>query len=180
MTKEEHTQAIQDIRKLVNDDDGKITELLTNLSDDYGKILAENSDYKLKNEKLTNDNDKLRDTNMRLFLKVGTTEKEEEEPEEKEEEKLTFENLFDEKGDLISGGPTTSAHASWPVHGLNVPLWAKKAQRGVCNQQWCVPQRCVGLKPLPPGMGRFQSCSSFHQATAGILNLQDLMPHDLR
>lgn len=99
MTKEEHTQAIQDIRKLVNDDDGKITELLTNLSDDYGKILAENSDYKLKNEKLTNDNDKLRDTNMRLFLKVGTTEKEEEEPEEKEE-KLTFENLFDEKGDL--------------------------------------------------------------------------------
>lgn len=100
MTKEEHTQAIQDIRKLVNDDDGKITELLTNLSDDYGKILAENSDYKLKNEKLTNDNDKLRDTNMRLFLKVGTTEKEEEEPEEKEEEKLTFENLFDEKGDL--------------------------------------------------------------------------------
>ena len=81
---------------------------------------------------------------------------------------------------LLSGGPTTSAHASWPVHGLNVPLWAKKAQRGVCNQQWCVPQRCVGLKPLPPGMGRFQSCSSFHQATAGILNLQDLMPHDLR
>lgn len=101
MTKEEHTQAIQDIRKLVNDDDGKITELLTNLSDDYGKILAENSDFQLKNEKLKNDNEKLRDTNMRLFLKVGSPKEEsEEKPEEKEEEKLTFENLFDEKGEL--------------------------------------------------------------------------------
>lgn len=100
MTKEEHTQAIQDIRKLVNDEDGKITELLTNLSDDYGKILAENSDYQLKNEKLKNDNEKLRDTNMRLFLKVGSPKESEEKSEEKEEEKLTFENLFDEKGDL--------------------------------------------------------------------------------
>ena len=89
MTKEEHTQAIQDIRKLVNDDDGKITELLTNLSDDYGKILAENSDFQLKNEKLKNDNEKLRDTNMRLFLKVGSPKEESEEKplEEAKEEK---------------------------------------------------------------------------------------------
>lgn len=101
MTKEEHTKAIQEIRKLVQDDDGKITELLTNLSDAYGEIIAENSDYQLKNEKLKNDNEKLRDTNMRLFLKVGSPKEEsEEKPEEKEEEKLTFENLFDEKGEL--------------------------------------------------------------------------------
>lgn len=102
MTKEEHTKAIQDIRQLVQDDDGKITELLTNLSDAYGEIIAENSDYQLKNEKLKNDNEKLRDTNMRLFLKVGSPKDDttEEKTDEKPEEKLTFENLFDEKGEL--------------------------------------------------------------------------------
>lgn len=72
-------------------------------------------------------------------------------------------------GDCSLGGPP-------PLHmhlglclGWMHPFGQRKPQRCVCTQQWCMPQGCVGLKPLPPGMGRFPSCSSFHQATAWII-----------
>lgn len=82
------------------DSDGSITQILADLSDDYGSILADIDNTNLQNEKLKKDNENLRDTNMRLFLKIeNPNETTTEEPEE-ENKKLTFENLFNEKGEL--------------------------------------------------------------------------------
>jgi regulator of replication initiation timing len=107
MTREEHTALIRKIQEKIKDiDDGSITEELAELSDDYGTTLGEIDTLNLKNTKLTNDNENLRDTNMRLFLKVG--EKVMNDKSDNSEQSgtsdatpmPTIESLFDEKGEL--------------------------------------------------------------------------------
>ncbi len=99
MTKEEHTEKIMEIKKLVHDtDDGTITKVLADLCDDYGVIMSNLDEVKLSNEKLQKDNESLRDTNMRLFLRVGGDQpKETQQPAEVNQ---SFEELFNEKGEL--------------------------------------------------------------------------------
>lgn len=101
INREEHTAKIMAIKEKIHDtDDGSITQILADLSDDYGSILADIDNTNLQNEKLKKDNENLRDTNMRLFLKIeNPNETTPEEPEE-ENKKLSFENLFNEKGEL--------------------------------------------------------------------------------
>lgn len=101
MKKEEHTAKIMEIKEKTHDmDDGAISNLLADLSDDYGILLSKIDEINLQNEKLKNDNDNLRDSNMRLFLRVGKTPDPEETPASEEPKKRTYENLFNEKGDL--------------------------------------------------------------------------------
>ena len=106
MTREEHTALIRAIQEKIKDmDDGSITEDLANLSDDYGTTLGVIDTLTLENTKLKADNENLRDTNMRLFLKVGEktlegNEKEENPEGEEKMEKVEIEELFDEKGEL--------------------------------------------------------------------------------
>ena len=107
MTREEHTALIRKIQEKIKDiDDGSITEELAELSDDYGTTLGEIDTLNLKNTKLTNDNENLRDTNMRLFLKVGEkvmNDKSDNSEQSGTSDAIpmpTIESLFDEKGDL--------------------------------------------------------------------------------
>lgn len=101
MKKEEHTAKLMEIKEKTHEtDDGAISNLLADLSDDYGVLLSKIDEITLQNEKLKNDNDNLRDSNMRLFLRVGKTPEPEESGKVEEPEKRTYENLFDEKGDL--------------------------------------------------------------------------------
>lgn len=100
MKKDEHTAKIMEIKEKTHEmDDGAITQLLADLSDDYGALLSQMDEINLQNEKLKNDNDNLRDTNMRLFLRVGKPP-EENQTKPETPQKRTYENLFDEKGDL--------------------------------------------------------------------------------
>lgn len=107
MTREEHTALIRKIQEKIKDiDDGSITEELAELSDDYGTTLGEIDTLNLKNTKLINDNENLRDTNMRLFLKVGEkvmndkSDNSEQSGTSDDTPMPTIESLFDEKGDL--------------------------------------------------------------------------------
>ena len=107
MTREEHTAKIRLIQEKIKDvDDGSITEELANLSDDYGTTLGIIDTMTLENTKLKNDNENLRDTNMRLFLKVGDKVMNDKQPTEQGEQETTseevvkIEDLFDEKGEL--------------------------------------------------------------------------------
>lgn len=100
MKKEEYTAKIMEIKEKIHDtDDGKITDLLADLSDDYGAVLAQIDEINLQNEKLKHDNDSLRESNMRLFLRIEKSP-EENQTSQKEPQKRTYENLFDDKGEL--------------------------------------------------------------------------------
>lgn len=85
MTREEHTKLIREIRNSLNDE-GKVTDLLTQLSDDYEATLTTVENVQSDAEAIRKANESLRDTNMRLFLKVGSDPKDDPgQPEETEE-----------------------------------------------------------------------------------------------
>ncbi len=103
MTREEHTKLIRDIQKQLGDkDDGTITTMLADLSDDYGTMLSQIDTINLENTKYKADNENLRDTNMRLFLRVGEAQKKpiDEGKIEEEQPTIKIEDLFNEKGEL--------------------------------------------------------------------------------
>jgi hypothetical protein len=79
------------------EDQGKVSELLTALSDDYGVINAEHDLAIANANKLKADNESLRDTNMRLFLKVGVPAPEEK-TAEPEAPAPDFAELWKKKG----------------------------------------------------------------------------------
>lgn len=94
MTREEHTKLIREIRNSLNDE-GKVTDLLTQLSDDYEATLTTIEYVQSDAEAIRKANESLRDTNMRLFLKVGSDPKDDPgQPEETEE--LSSEELLKE------------------------------------------------------------------------------------
>jgi hypothetical protein len=102
MKPEEHTAIIQRIRASLNDE-AAVTELLTTLSEDYGSVTTEVNTTKQTADQLKADNDKLRECNMKLFLKVGNPAPENNNgsgQQGNENKKLSFDALFDEKGKL--------------------------------------------------------------------------------
>ena len=103
-TMEEFQKVLNDIRSNL-DDTAKVTELLESISLEYSEMTKENNTLSTNNEKLIKDNDNLRNVNMDLFLKVGNqrseeNQKAENQVQETQENKLSFENLFDENGNL--------------------------------------------------------------------------------
>ncbi len=113
MTREEHKAIIQQMLGFVSpDNQANATQLLTQLSDDYEETLTANETLTTTNTELTTKNERLREVNAELFLKVGTTKKEgKENPPQgqdnggdgsgSEEPELTFDKLFNEKGELL-------------------------------------------------------------------------------
>lgn len=107
MKREEHRSIISQLLGMVaNDNQARASELLTNLSDDYEQVLTTSEQASANVETLTRNNETLREVNAKLFLRVGETEKsiktQAEIPDKQEEDKpLSFDNLFNEKGELI-------------------------------------------------------------------------------
>ena len=80
-------------------DQAKVSTILSELIEDYNNVTAETESAKTTAQKLTADNEKLRQAKMSLFLKVGETKKEEETTPD--EDKIPkFEDLFDKDGNL--------------------------------------------------------------------------------
>jgi hypothetical protein len=97
MKVEEHTALIHELRSNLTDE-GKVSEILTKLSQDYGQVTAVSAEHEKKSTELTAANEKLRSYNMELFLQVGKPATPQ--PQPQPETKPTFESLFDEKGNL--------------------------------------------------------------------------------
>lgn len=104
MTKDEFLEMVKQIG-IIEDDVERRTKL-TELTESVSMIFDSNVDLEEKNKKFEEDNEKLRNANMQLFLKVGAnkTEKEVQEDQvgktEEEKDPRKFEDLFDEKGNL--------------------------------------------------------------------------------
>lgn len=111
MTKEEFLAKSVELTNYLNDQ-GKVTATLTELYNEFEKVVDSNEVLTQEKETLTNKNKELKEYNMDLFMKIGDQEKKQEKelnnsfnkevPEDKEEEpKLKYEDLFNEKGDFI-------------------------------------------------------------------------------
>ena len=101
MTIEEMQNAINEVRQNLNDLP-KVTELLNNIGDSFSEVVKNNTTLEETNQKLTTDNDKLRNVNMDLFLKVGEKRTNTEiKTEQKQENNIpSFDELFDNEGNL--------------------------------------------------------------------------------
>ena len=84
-----------DIPLALHDKDGsRRTNAHANVFDENATLTETNNTYK-------SDNEKLREANMKLFLRVGEHKSPEEKPEpDTPPEKRSFNNLFDEKGNI--------------------------------------------------------------------------------
>lgn len=80
-------------------DQAKVSTLLAELTDDYDKEVVEKTTALTTAEKLTADNEKLRQANMSLFLKVGE-QKPEDTKKAVEDTTPKYEDLFDAEGNL--------------------------------------------------------------------------------
>lgn len=99
MDKDSFLEKIKQIGTL--EDEVERRTALTELTDEVSGIFDTNNDLMEKNKKYEEDNEKLRQANMNLFLKVGTGKTEQDvrnENQEPEKEPRKFEDLFDEKG----------------------------------------------------------------------------------
>lgn len=106
MTRDEHKAITDQLLQMVTpEQQAAASGLLVQLVDDYGATLDTLSEASATADRLTENNEALRKVNADLFLKVGHTipNKPEETPNEGqgEESKLTYEALFNEKGELI-------------------------------------------------------------------------------
>lgn len=109
MTRDEHKAAIQSLYGMIAaDHQADASAILNNLSNDYEETLTGYEAANANVQTLTANNEKLRNVNADLFLQVGETRKKTEtKPTEQDgkkteaEKKLTFESLFNEKGELI-------------------------------------------------------------------------------
>lgn len=106
MTRDEHKTITDQLLQMVApEQQAAASGLLVQLVDDYGTTLDSLSEATATADKLTENNEALRKVNADLFLKVGHTipNKPEDKPNEgqDDESKLTYEALFNEKGELI-------------------------------------------------------------------------------
>lgn len=111
MTRDEHKNIVNQLLTMVTPEtQANASSLLTQLTEDYEKTLTEFETATDNVSRLTANNETLRSVNAELFLKVGTSSKDtnkDNNPMDKgnegegDEETLTFEALFNEKGDLI-------------------------------------------------------------------------------
>ena len=97
LTKEEFQALITAIGTCENETDRR--ELLAKLSEDGSGIYDDYATTETARAAAVADNEKLREANMRLFLRVGD-HKEPETPAKETTPDLKYENLFNEKGEL--------------------------------------------------------------------------------
>ena len=110
MTREEHKKAVNQLLGMIAaEHQAAASELLTNLSDDFNTTQNEIETANGNVQSLTKDNEALRAANMKLFLRVGETDKQihgQDKPnpshgKTEEDKPLPFDDLFNEKGELI-------------------------------------------------------------------------------
>lgn len=106
MTREEMQAQMQELLQMANpENQARMTEILSGITDEYDGIVASRDAAESKVEELTANNETLREVNAKLFLKVGnapspsgptepTNEPSDEIPQ------IAFESLFNEKGML--------------------------------------------------------------------------------
>lgn len=88
------------------EDDVQRRTLLATLQEEVTKDYDAHETAAQTAERLVKENETLREANMKLFLQVGSPKSEEDQKkditgiEEKKKEKLSFNDLFDEKGGL--------------------------------------------------------------------------------
>lgn len=108
MTREEHETLVQNIMNSASNQ-AELSLLLTQLTEDYEKVLTESETATKSVTDLTADNENLRKVNMQLFLKVGHKDAGNQNNKEgsngkegngEEGKTASFEELFDEKGEL--------------------------------------------------------------------------------
>jgi hypothetical protein len=80
-------------------DQAKVSTILAELAEDKDETVVEFTTAKTTADKLTADNEKLRQANMQLFLKVGEV-KPIDDKKPPEDKTPKFEDLFDDKGNL--------------------------------------------------------------------------------
>lgn len=95
--------AFQDISRQIiaaNGDQGQITALLTQLQDGYTNLFATHTETSKNNEVLSQENTKLKEYNLELFMRQGQRMKEETQtgktPEKTRAETITTADLFKE------------------------------------------------------------------------------------
>lgn len=98
MTREELERSIQEIGTL--EDVVQIRDRLVTLQNNVSKDYDELATLKTSNQELIANNEALRSANMKLFLQVGANTKEEDQPDTQHEEALTYDSLFNEKGEI--------------------------------------------------------------------------------
>ena len=100
MEKQEFLNMIQEIGTIEDDVErrGRLAELSEEVSKDYESLET----LTAENETLIKDNERIRQQNMDLFLRVGEPKKEEGKGSQGsgDREKRKFEDLFDEKGGI--------------------------------------------------------------------------------
>ena len=96
MNREELLQSLTDLGTI--EDPAERRSRIVSISDEIGKVFDTNADLTASNTKLQGDNQKLKDYNMELYLQVGS--KKPPEKTDNKEEKLSYDNLFNEKGEL--------------------------------------------------------------------------------
>lgn len=108
MTREEYKAKITELLGLATpENQARASELLTGLSEDYESILTASETHENRVKELTANNETLRAVNAKLFLKVGSAEPTpppsdpESNPNHSDENSITFDNLFNEKGELL-------------------------------------------------------------------------------
>ena len=104
MTRDEYKQKITKALGFASPEhQASMSELLTELSDDYESVLTDSESASEKVTELTKNNETLRAVNAKLFLKVGEVPKDVPKTTEQEEDipNVTFESLFNDKGELI-------------------------------------------------------------------------------
>lgn len=77
-----------------------ITGALANMVSMFSETIAEGISHEDKISELSDENNRLKDANMNLYLKVAQITPNEEYNKKVEKEKMTYEELFDEKGEL--------------------------------------------------------------------------------
>lgn len=114
-TRDEHKTALNNLLGMIAPDrQGEASAILTDLSDNYEQTVTESENNASRVSELTKNNETLRKVNADLFLKVGQTHNETRnnpptptqnqtvpsggEPPKPE---MTFDKLFNEKGDLM-------------------------------------------------------------------------------
>lgn len=105
VNKEEFENIVNAVREKLDDTSSALIseELLATISA-FNNSVDEFEDLKLENEKLKEDKEELLKVNGKLYQKIGFDKTEEEKVEEEkddEEEKITIEDVIDEKGEMI-------------------------------------------------------------------------------
>ena len=106
MTRDEHKQMIAKLMGLATpENQATMSEILTELSEDYEQVLTDSEGHSETIRTLTANNETLRAVNAKLFLRVGEVPKDPPPTDpptgDPEPPTITFESLFNEKGELI-------------------------------------------------------------------------------